>query len=138
MADKAPQHSVMVVDDSGVFGFTLSLEFRKHGWDVYVCGSAEEALKTLKDRKFDLILADVFMAGMRGDEMAGVILKEHPEARIIIMSSMPKENLPPLPKGVVYLPKPINVPVVLQAFDRASKPHPTGVITPPPPPPGHR
>lgn len=123
MTASPPQlpRSVMVVDDSGVFGFTLSLEFRKHGWDVYCCGSAEDALQKVKERTFDLILADVFMPGKRGDQMAEVMLKERPESRIILMSSMPKEGLPPLPKGVAYLPKPVNVPMVLQAFDRAAK-----------------
>jgi hypothetical protein len=47
------------------------------------------------------------------------------------MSSMPKDNLPALPKGVAFLPKPVNVPMVLAAFDRASKPAAAG---PPPPP----
>ncbi|HEU4395997.1 MAG TPA: response regulator [Planctomycetota bacterium] len=123
MTASPPQlpRSVMVVDDSGVFGFTLSLEFRKHGWDVYCCGSAEDALQKVKERTFDLILADVFMPGKRGDQMAEVMLKEHPASKIILMSSMPKEGLPPLPKGVAYLPKPVNVPMVLQAFDRAAK-----------------
>jgi len=113
--------SVMVVDDSGVFGFTLSLEFRKHGWDVYCCGSAEDALQKVKERSFDLILTDVFMPGMRGDEMATAMLKEKPDTRIILMSSMPREGLPPMPKGVAYLPKPVNVPMVLQAFDKAAR-----------------
>lgn len=123
MTASPPQlpRSVMVVDDSGVFGFTLSLEFRKHGWDVYCCGSAEDALQKVKERTFDLILADIFMPGKRGDQMAEVMLKEHPASKIILMSSMPKEGLPPLPKGVAYLPKPVNVPMVLQAFDRAAK-----------------
>jgi two-component system nitrogen regulation response regulator GlnG len=125
------QRSVMVVDDSGVFGFTLSLEFRRHGWDVYCCGSAEEALKKIKERSFDLVLTDVFMPGMRGDEMAVTMLKATPDLKIIVMSSMPKENLPPLPKGVAFIPKPVNVPMVLAAFDRVNK-APAG----PPPPPG--
>jgi hypothetical protein len=34
---------------------------------------------------------------------------------------MPKEGLPPMPKGVAYLPKPVNVPMILQAFDRSAK-----------------
>ena len=124
--------SVMVVDDSGVFGFTLSLEFRKHGWDVFCCGNAEEALRKVKEKRFDLVLSDVFMPGMRGDELAGVLLKDYPDMRIIIMSSMPREGLPPLPRGVAFLAKPVNVPMVLSAFDRASRNPPTV----PPRPPG--
>ena len=116
-------HSVMVVDDSGVFGFTLSLEFRKAGWDVYCCGSAEDALKKVKEapKEFDLILSDVFMPGMRGDEFALALLQEKPNQRIILMSGMPREGLPPMPKGVAYIPKPVNVPMVLQAFEKFSK-----------------
>lgn len=115
--------SVMVVDDSGVFGFTLSLEFRKAGWDVYCCGSAEDALKKVKEapRDFDLILSDVFMPGMRGDQFASTILQEKPAQRIILMSAMPRDGLPPMPKGVAYLPKPVDVPMVLQAFERFSR-----------------
>jgi CheY-like chemotaxis protein len=120
--------SVMVVDDSGVFGFTLSLEFRKHGWDVFCCGNAEEALRKVKEKNFDLILSDVFMPGMRGDELAARLLKDRPETRIIIMSSMPRENLPALPKGVAFIPKPVNVPMVLAAFDRAAKGTSTGTF----------
>jgi two-component system, cell cycle response regulator CpdR len=116
--------SVMVVDDSGVFGFTLSLEFRKAGWDVFCCGSAEDALKKVKEatKDFDLILSDVFMPGMRGDEFASAVLQAKPGQRIILMSGMPREGLPPMPKGVAYIPKPVNVPMVLQAFDRIAKP----------------
>jgi CheY-like chemotaxis protein len=113
----------MVVDDSGVFGFTLSLEFRKAGWDIYCCGSAEDAMKKLKEteKPFDLILADVFMPGMRGDQLAEQLLRERPGLRIILMSSMPRDGLPPIPKGVAFIPKPVNVAMVLQAFDRIGR-----------------
>ena len=139
MATDPPKHSVLIVDDSGVFGFTLSLEFRKNGWDVYCCGSAADGLKTIKLRKFDLILSDMHMPGMQGDELARVILKDRPDARIIIMSSMPRDALPPLPKGVVFLPKPLNVRMIIDAFDRSQRAAgPISSAPPPPPPSGHR
>ncbi len=112
--------SVMVVDDSGVFGFTLSLEFRKAGWDIFCCGSGEEALRKFKERDFDLILTDLNMPGIHGDELASKILADRPTAKIIVMSSMPKERVPPLPKGVAFLPKPVNVQNILAAFDRSA------------------
>ncbi len=138
MAAEGPRRSVMIVDDSGVFGFTLSLEFRKNGWDVYCCGSAADALKRVKDRKFDLILSDMHMPGMGGDALAVQILKDTPDARIIVMSSSPRESLPPLPKGVAFLAKPINVAMILSAFERTHKPLVAPPVGPPPPPPGHR
>ena len=130
--------SVIVVDDSGVFGFTLSLEFRKHGWDVFCCGNAQEAISKIREKHFDLVLADIFMPGMRGDEMAALLLREFPELKVIVMSSSPRENLPPLPKKVAFLPKPVDVAMVLSAFERVNKastasfPAPGG--TPPPAP----
>ena len=141
MSDKvALGRSVMVVDDSGVFGFTLSLEFRKHGWDVFCCGTGTEALTRLREKHYDLILADVFMPGLRGDELASQVLKEFPEQKIIVMSSSPRESLPPLPKKVAFIPKPVDVAMVLNAFERASRattgpiPAPPGAVPPPPPP----
>lgn len=113
--------SVIVIDDSGVFGFTLSLEFRKHGWDVFCCGNAQEAIARIREKHFDLVLADIFMPGMRGDEMAGLLLKEFPDLKIILMSSMPRENLPPLPRKIAFIPKPVDVAMVLSAFERVSR-----------------
>ena len=122
--------SVIVIDDSGVFGFTLSLEFRKHGWDVFCCGNAQEALTRIREKHFDLVLADIFMPGMRGDEMAGLLLKEFPDLKIILMSSMPRENLPPLPRKIAFIPKPVDVAMVLSAFERVNR---TSTGSPPPP-----
>ncbi len=140
MAETVPLgRSVIVVDDSGVFGFTLSLEFRKHGWDVFCCGNAQEAIAKVREKHFDLVLADIFMPGMRGDEMATLLLKEFPDLKVIVMSSMPRENLPPLPKKVAFLPKPVDVAMVLSAFERVARsstgsfPAPGG--SPPSPPP---
>ena len=113
--------SVMVVDDSGVFGFTLSLEFRRHGWDIFCCGSGEEAMKKLQERDFDLVLTDLHMPGMQGDVLAAKILDQRPAARIIVMSTSPKESIPPLPKGVVFLPKPVNVGKILEAFEKSHR-----------------
>lgn len=126
------KRSVLIVDDSGIFGFTLSLEFRNSGWDVYCSGSGEEALAQLREKSFDLVLTDVFMPLMRGDQLATKVLEIKPETKVILMSSMPRERLPPLPKGVAFLPKPVSVPSIIEAFDRTLRP---GGGPPPPLPP---
>ena len=139
MSAPAVARSVMVVDDSGVFGFTLSLEFRKAGWDIFCCGSGDEALKKLQERNFDLVLADFHMPGMQGDVLAGMILEQRPETRVIVMSAAPKESIPPLPRGVPFLSKPVNVAKILEAFGKAPA-RPTSSFSampsvPPPAPP---
>lgn len=125
------KRSVLVVDDSGVFGFTLSLEFRKRGWDVYCCGSAEEALRTVKERDFHIVLTDILMPGMKGDELAAKLVDTKPGIKVIVMSSMPKDQVPPLPRGVVFAAKPVSVEKIIGAYELSTRP--TGVIPPPPP-----
>jgi CheY-like chemotaxis protein len=120
--------SVLVVDDSGIFGFTLSLEFRRAGWNVYCCGSGEDAVKKLAESPFDLLLSDVFMPGMKGTDLAHHAQEKYPRMRIILTSSMPRERLPALPKGVAFLPKPVNVSLIVQAFEA---PRPAAPPAPP-------
>jgi len=132
MTAPAVKRSVLVVDDSGVFGFTLSLEFRKRGWDVYCCGSAEEALKTVQERSFNIVLTDILMPGMQGDELAARLVNTVPGVKVIVMSAMPRDQVPALPKGVVFVPKPVSVEKIVGAYEMSTRS--TGVIPPPPPP----
>ena len=132
MTAPAVKRSVLIVDDSGVFGFTLSLQFRHLGWDVYCCGSAEDALKTVQERDFHLVLTDIMMPGMQGDELAAKLVATKPGIRIIVMSSMPRDQVPPLPRGVLVGAKPVKVGKMVGAFEMATRP--TGAIPPPPPP----
>ena len=133
MTAPAVKRSVLIVDDSGVFGFTLSLQFRHLGWDVYCCGSAEDALKTVQERDFHLVLTDIMMPGMQGDELAAKLVATKPGIRIIVMSSMPRDQVPPLPRGGGVAPKPGNGEKIVGGVQMA--PPPPGAHPPTPPPP---
>lgn len=80
---------LMVVDDSRVVGLKMQkllegTEFEVAGY----CQNGEEAIARYDDIRPDLVTMDILMPGLDGLETAGVILNEHPGARIIMISSL--------------------------------------------------
>jgi len=123
------KRKVVVVDDTAIFGLTMSLEFRAAGWDVYCCGSAADALKKLAGTHYDLVISDLNMPGMGGIELALELKKKYPTTKVILMSSQPRDRVQGLPPGVPFLEKPVKVKMVLEAFENACR-----APVPPPPP----
>jgi len=56
----------MVVDDEKDFLYEVRRMLETEGFEVMTASTAEEALKTLGERKPDLLLIDVMMPGMDG------------------------------------------------------------------------
>ena len=61
-------YHLLVVDDDPQMQFFLKEALERQQYLVRVQGSAEEALDTLKDEAFDLILMDVHLPGITGLE----------------------------------------------------------------------
>jgi len=61
---------VLVVDDEENIRLVLRTMLRKHGYEVQVAASAEEALEIVDDFTPDFVIADVRMGGMSGIELA--------------------------------------------------------------------
>ncbi|WP_456475249.1 response regulator [Candidatus Pyrohabitans sp.] len=69
--------SVLVIDDSKDILGIVKRMLKKRGYHVVTAGSAEEALKKLKEGyTLDVILLDILMPGMSGEELLSRI-KNH-------------------------------------------------------------
>lgn len=80
---------LMIVDDSRVT--EMQMERLLEGTDYEVtafCQSGEEAVAKYGEVQPDLVTMDIIMPGMDGIETSEAILKEHPEARIVMVSSL--------------------------------------------------
>lgn len=80
---------VMVVDDSRM----MELQIRKflEGSDFEVaayCDNGEDAIARYEEIQPDVVTMDIIMPGIDGLETARVILEEHPDARIVMVSSL--------------------------------------------------
>ena len=78
---------VLVVDDEENIRLVLRTLLRKHGYDVEIAASGEDALGLLESFDPDVILTDVRMPRMGGLDLLGALkAKQHP-ATVIVMSA---------------------------------------------------
>lgn len=88
------------------------------GHDVATANDGIDALGTLKDETFDLLITDIVMPGMDGIALALKATKEHPEMAILLMTGYAAErqrahNLDELIHEVV--PKPFTLKQICEA-----------------------
>jgi two-component system response regulator AtoC len=83
----SPTYQLLVVDDDPQMQFFLKEALERQQYLVRVKGSAEEALDTLRDETFDLILMDVRLPGISGLDAVDEIQKADRRTPIIIMTA---------------------------------------------------
>ena len=78
---------VLLVDDDHTVRETMMrlLDFDGHSLDG--AAGAEEALAKFRKGRFDLVVLDLDMPGMRGDELALAIKKIAPEQPIVLLTA---------------------------------------------------
>ncbi len=80
---------VMVVDDSRMICVQMKKLLEGTDYEVTAyCRNGEEAVAQYGQVKPDIVTMDIIMPGMDGLEAAQAILEEHPDARIIMVSSL--------------------------------------------------
>jgi CheY-like chemotaxis protein len=107
----AAQKTVLLVEDNDAVRLLTHRILENSGYVILDAVSGQTALSVAQgfEGDIDLLIADVVMPGMRGDELALRLLGLRPELRILYMSgftddaTLPREVL----DGVVpFLPKP--------------------------------
>ncbi|MBO4928317.1 MAG: response regulator transcription factor [Clostridiales bacterium] len=86
-------YNILIVDDQKMQRIALqsSLSENPDYHVVDAIGNAELAISFADSRRIDLIVMDIVMtAGMNGIEAAARIKKDHPEVKIILVTSMPE------------------------------------------------
>lgn len=80
---------VMVVDDSKVVALQIRklLEGTEFELAAY-CENGEEAIARYEEVQPDVVTMDIIMPGIDGLETAQILMYEHDEARIVIVSSL--------------------------------------------------
>ncbi len=80
---------VLIIDDDTLVAISLKtiLEYDKDMEVVAVGSSGEEAIQYYKDYKPDILLMDIRMDGMTGLEAGERILANHPDAKILFLTT---------------------------------------------------
>ena len=80
---------VMIVDDSRVAELQISSLLEGSDFEVAAyCQNGEDAIAQYGEIQPDIVTMDIIMPGLDGLETAQSILEEHPDARIVIISSL--------------------------------------------------
>jgi len=81
--------TVLAVDDDPVMLELVRGVLKPFGYNVLFASSGEEALKvaaSLKEEKIDLLLTDVILPGIKGQELAKQLLDSYPDVNVLFMS----------------------------------------------------
>lgn len=110
---------ILVVDDERSVLEFADRVLRQAGYDTVLASDGPEALELgAKPDSFDLLLADVMMPQMRGDELARRLRRIDPELKVLYLTgysdSLFKEKIT-LWEGEAFLDKPCSVPALLEA-----------------------
>lgn len=114
---------IMVVDDSRLV--RVQMEDVLQGTDYEVaayCRSGEDAIAQYTEVNPDLVTMDIIMQGMDGLDAAEIILKEHPEARIVMVSSLAYDDTFQRAKAIGakgFVDKPFHREQLLKVFAEA-------------------
>ena len=114
---------IMVVDDSRLVRVQLEDVLAGTEYEVAAyCRSGEDAIEQYAAVQPDLVTMDIIMQGMDGLDAAEIILKNNPDARIVMVSSLAYDDTFEEAKSIgakAFLDKPFDKEHLLAALDQA-------------------
>ncbi|HEY5672217.1 MAG TPA: response regulator, partial [Malonomonas sp.] len=82
--------SILLVDDEAAWlhGLSLALERSLPDCSITTCNDSRLVLQTLQQTRVDLILLDITMPYLSGDELLPLLVEAHPEIPVIILTGI--------------------------------------------------
>jgi CheY-like chemotaxis protein len=82
-----PQRRILVVDDDPQVCDAVKLMLDFDGHEVRTVSSGKDALAMLERNRFDLVITDFDMPGMKGDELAAAIKARSPKQPVVMITA---------------------------------------------------
>jgi DNA-binding NarL/FixJ family response regulator len=95
LAQQKPFRRILVVDDDPMVLQSVKMILKSAGHSVDTAADATQALARIEEGRFDLVVADLRLPGMRGDELARQIKSRNPSQRVILLTGFPPNLCPP-------------------------------------------
>ena len=114
---------IMVVDDSRLVRVQMEDVLAGTEYEIAAyCRSGEDAIKQYAEVQPDLVTMDIIMQGMDGLDAAEVILKNNPQARIVMISSLAYDDTFERARAIGakgFVDKPFHQEQLLKVFEQA-------------------
>ena len=121
--DKGTGLRILVADDDRTLREGCASVLQMDGHAVATVGRGEEALELVRRKKFDLILADLYMTPISGMEVLKAALEAHKDTIVVMMTGNPSvaSSIEALRAGAWdYLPKPFSASHLQVLIGRAA------------------
>jgi two-component system, cell cycle sensor histidine kinase and response regulator CckA len=121
--------SVLVVEDQEPVRRQACRILEAHGYAVTDAGGAEEALAEW--RPVDVLVTDVVMPGMTGQELAQIALDRNPDLRVVYMSGHTEDVLVrngARARNLSFIQKPFTRATLLRAVEAALAAEPSETV----------
>jgi DNA-binding NtrC family response regulator len=79
--------SILVVDDEEQMRDLLNRILSREGYNVQTASGGQQVLDILKEKQFDIVLADMKMPRMDGFQLLKIIKQEYPYISVVIMTA---------------------------------------------------
>jgi CheY-like chemotaxis protein len=83
---------ILVVDDNENIRVILKQMLEDGGYAVQTAKGGEEALETMKTKRFDMLIADINMPGMTGFELLEKSKRAYPQIPVIFVTAYRKDK----------------------------------------------
>ena len=114
---------ILVVDDERTLRESCKSVLEASGYKIEVVGRGEEAQRLLRQRRFDIVLTDLYMTDVSGFDLLTTALEHAPETIVIVMTGNPSiaSNVEALRAGAWdYIPKPFSATHLQIVIGRAA------------------
>ncbi len=115
--------SILLVDDERTLRESCASLLKMDGFAVTLAGRGEEAVELLKQRRFDIMLVDLYMSQVSGHELLRTALEANRDMIVVVMTGNPSvtSSIEALRAGAWdYLPKPFSATHFQVLVGRAS------------------
>ncbi len=112
LTNKDPDTCILLVEDEEIHR-DIAVKLLSPHFHVDCVGTGEDAIAHCKNKRYDLILMDMYLPGINGIEASKKIIGEQGNRSIIIgLTNMPLGNQEELSDLNAYLTKPLNLDVL--------------------------
>ena len=117
--------TIMVVDDSPFASKQIQDVVEENGYEVVAyAANGEDGIKLYDEMHPDIVIMDIIMPGLDGLETAQILMKKHPDVKIMMLSSLCDASTLEEVRGIglkYLIPKPWEDDVLLATLEMLSR-----------------
>ena len=112
------EKQILIIDDDVSIRHMLARVLVGEGYEVVSAANGEGGLKIVEKGGVDLVLLDLKMPGMSGQDALKLLRAECPELPVIIISAFSRQQFAGLAGASALLQKPLDFPMLLDTIKR--------------------